>query len=979
MTIVGRLKEGDMIVKEELDERLPAITDGLVAHFPFDETEKGIRVKNILDSSNWFPGQPVNEGDFTGYSSNNEKVLGTDPWGKPTVLWEGISVEGSTASSGIYSKRVPVDPTKMYRMSWWERRVTNSTATYARYYSGLNAYGSTNGVASRSTGTVSTNPYFHLAHNLPVYPKLGGDEWTLVVAHVWPHDSGTGSSHSDSGIYTIREGKIGELYYSDFVWLRETTTAMSRTLSLYTPNAGGVIHHSCYPRIDVCDGSEPTIQDLLMGEGNVYNATTKNNLSTYYGVLGIGESTTNLAVNTISNYAAYHDLEQIGTYLRFTMKGNNRFIVFQIPDIGTVKGKTYSYSGIAKKNGRPMGFYGNRINTNNAVADNSIFYSNPETGEFRMTETMNNTTNWIVHTPTRSNDGDVITIENFQIEEKEYTSPYVNGTSANARLDIPFNLRPPYAVNFWHKGLKPLSKISSQVESPMLLQFNNYASSPSVSIWNYNKGLRIFGRGNQATGWTMNQSNKTFTSSEWDNEWHMYTWVAENTTRFKLYFDGKLVGTQTSSEIITELTYLSMGNAYQPNALYKELSMYDKALSTEEILKLYQPSMHIKKNGVMKSAIQEGILPGDNDAYWLTLGDSTISEDRRLVPVRENDIAFEYNSMWAGNATANIYDLTKSSSNWPSGNSNMHTLTTITSPHSFKVKGISTVPGAYSYVYPNYVTTNTVHSFQAVIKNNNANPLRYIVQMRDGSNGTGLTSTSTDTLAPGDVVKVKLPGTAAVSSGRITACISIYSDSKDGTVDAEVFDIQLEEGSFCSPFTSTSRKQSRLTYPPVMSGSVFSVSMWVYQLANDNSYNMTFDAYPDHLYIAMRSNDRLHFSFRNNGVQASLYSTVGSTNLHKWHHIGAIKKADTIEMYLDGELVNTHKATGTGYSMTCSETDIGSYGTNYPFNGYIRDVIIDVGNKYLTGAKMKEIYQTEMRSFKNNKTAVTGQIIEGGL
>lgn len=977
MSVVGRLKQGDMIVGNEIDERLPSITDGLVAHFPFDDTEKGIRYKNILDYSTWGDSKTGNVPGFTVYSSNNERVMGTDPWGKPTIVWQGISSDTSTASTGVYTERFQVDPTKMYRMSWWEKRVTNGSATSARYYAGLNAYGSVNGVRSRTTGTNSTNPYFHLAHNLPVYPKLAVGEWTLVVAHVWPHDSGTGASHKDTGIYTIDEGKIGPVYYSDFVWNRETTQAMSRTLSLYVPNAGGVIHQSCYPRVDVCDGSEPTIQDLLMGEGNVYNTNPTETSRSQLGI-GIGAATTNLLRNGISPYASYHDFEQLGHRYKFTMKGANRFIVFSINDAGRTQGMTFSASGIMKQNGRPIGLAGDRMNTYNSVSDNKVYYSDPKTGEFKITETMGGTSSWMFHMPTRSVDGDIITIDEFQIELGGYSTPYVEDSRSDGRLDIPFSLKPPYTINFWHKGLKLLSTVTSQTESPMLLQFNNYASSPSISIWNFNKNLRIYGRGNTAAAWTTNTAHKLYTASEWDNEWHMYTFVAENTTRFRIYVDGKLAGTQTSSESITNLTYLSMGNAYQPNAIYKEMSLYDKQLTDAEISKLYQPSMNIQKDGTMNTEIQEGIPVGDNSPHWLSLGDSTISEDERMTPIVDNNAVFEDGAFWAGNATKNIYDLNVSGNNWPSANSNMAKLTTITSPHSFEVKGTSDVPGAYSYVYPNYTANNVIHSFQATITNNNSRPVQCSVQMRDGSNGSSLTTTSTFSVEEGETRKVKLDGTKAVSSGRITACVSIYSDSVDGTVDATVHNIQLEEGAFCSPYTESSRGQTRLAYPPVISGKPFSLSMWVKQIAVDNVYNMPFDAYASQLYIGMRDNMRLHFSFTNNGSQASLYSPIGSTTLNKWHHIGAIKTTSKLEMYLDGKLVNTYTATGTGFTMTCSDIHIGSYNTDYPFNGYIRDVIIDMDNKYLNKEKMKEIYKTQMRSFKNNETTVSGQIIEGG-
>ena len=219
----------------------------------------------IMDYTIWEDGQTGTIGSFGQYSSNNQRVRGLDPWGNETILWQGISLEGSTAGTGIYHSAVPIDNTKTYRMSWWEKRVTNATATYARYYAGLNGYGSVAGVGNLTNETPNTNPYFwNTSHT-----GLTEGEWFLVVGHVHPYTY-TGATHSDSGRYNF-QGKIGNIA-TDYRWLPETTTARSRTLMIYTPNAGGVIHQTAYPRMDICDGTEPSLQDLLNGfDSNHYD------------------------------------------------------------------------------------------------------------------------------------------------------------------------------------------------------------------------------------------------------------------------------------------------------------------------------------------------------------------------------------------------------------------------------------------------------------------------------------------------------------------------------------------------------------------------------------------------------------------------------------------------------------------------------------------------------------------------------------
>jgi hypothetical protein len=240
--------------------------DGLILTMDARNFKSYRRDYNIMSDADWVVGGSTSLGDMYSYSNQNRIIMATNPWGDEVEVWEAYSVQDSLNGGGIYGRTVNVDNTKMYRMSWWEKRVTNSTATEGRWYAGLNAYGSVDGVLSRvSGGSPDTNPYFWYSQ-LPTTNSLPEGQWCLVVAHVWSDGSGVGSNHEDSGIYSLTD-RIGNII-TDYVMIPETTTMRSRTLSLYRPNADGVIHHSVYPRFDLCDGTEPTIDELL-------NAKTK--------------------------------------------------------------------------------------------------------------------------------------------------------------------------------------------------------------------------------------------------------------------------------------------------------------------------------------------------------------------------------------------------------------------------------------------------------------------------------------------------------------------------------------------------------------------------------------------------------------------------------------------------------------------------------------------------------------------------------
>lgn len=253
------------------------VKDSLVMYLDASNNNSLKFKDRIYNYDIWADGQTGGIGMFGQYSERNRRIVGIDPWGNDIVVWESFSVDGSINGGGIYMSSIYIDNTKMYRMSFWEKRITNSTATYCRYYFGLNGYGTVDGVLSRNTGTNTINPYFYNTSNLPTSAQLPVNEWVLFVGHVWPVGSGTGNQHIDSGRYTLSE-KLGNIN-TDYVLRTETDRIRSRTLSVYNPNSGGVLHHSAYPRLDIIDGTEPSIDDLLNNRPDtIFDLSNNNNI-----------------------------------------------------------------------------------------------------------------------------------------------------------------------------------------------------------------------------------------------------------------------------------------------------------------------------------------------------------------------------------------------------------------------------------------------------------------------------------------------------------------------------------------------------------------------------------------------------------------------------------------------------------------------------------------------------------------------------
>jgi len=299
------------------------VTDGLVLcldpanykslEHPIRDYEYGV----------WADGQTGRVGIFEGYSSRNRRVVGIDPFGNDAIVWESYSVSGSTAGGGIYITDQPIDHTKTYRVSIWEKRITNEDATFGRYYLGCNGYGTVNGVRSLNAGSISTNPYFWNSgngfNNVP-------SEWTLMVGHILPSDTPTSgnSIHPDSGRW-LQDGTFVGSITTDWVLLPETTTFRLRTLAIYLPDATTeMIHHSIYPRIDLIDGTEPTLNDLITNNVERLKDISSNNNDAFRvnGPIYNSDNGGSIIFNGVNDYITIPNLlasESIGVTTQLTI------------------------------------------------------------------------------------------------------------------------------------------------------------------------------------------------------------------------------------------------------------------------------------------------------------------------------------------------------------------------------------------------------------------------------------------------------------------------------------------------------------------------------------------------------------------------------------------------------------------------------------------------------------------------------------
>ncbi len=217
-------------------------------------------VLNACDYTTWTLGQ----GSVGGFSKNgtdteNWRIMGEDPWGKTTIVWEARPDDAGNASGG-WNYYLPIDNTKLYRFSVWVNRTV--LGANGRFYFGTTGYGAVYGVTRLSDETIQTNPYFYTSSSPPSSTQLPEGEWVLVVGHVFPHTHTENLNHPDSGRYTL-SGRLGNIA-NDYKWLPGTTGSRHRTYLYYATDISAR-QQWVYPRVDVIDGTEPSINELLNG------------------------------------------------------------------------------------------------------------------------------------------------------------------------------------------------------------------------------------------------------------------------------------------------------------------------------------------------------------------------------------------------------------------------------------------------------------------------------------------------------------------------------------------------------------------------------------------------------------------------------------------------------------------------------------------------------------------------------------------
>ena len=214
-----------------------------------------------LDYTTWKDGQTGSVGVFSanGDVTENYRVIDRDPWNRQTVVWKAIPDAVSGADGGWNSGTFAINNNKTYRFTTWiNRKVQGASGTF---YLGTHGYGSVNNISNLAGTATYNNPYFITGGAT----ALPADTWILLVAFVHPYNY-SGSNHEDSGWYYVNGTKYSSSM-TDFKWLPQSTSSNHRSYLYYCTDTSAV-QQWIYPRVDVIDGTEPSVAELTEGYGS---------------------------------------------------------------------------------------------------------------------------------------------------------------------------------------------------------------------------------------------------------------------------------------------------------------------------------------------------------------------------------------------------------------------------------------------------------------------------------------------------------------------------------------------------------------------------------------------------------------------------------------------------------------------------------------------------------------------------------------
>jgi hypothetical protein len=657
MPTIGRLKFGDLILDGKINERIPHITEGLVAHFPFDNTVIGEdynRKRNLLDITEWELGTSGDQGNFKTYAGNTNSIIKyPNPWNIKDSVWGGLANTGASDWQCGWNDAqiIPIDHTKLYRFTTWVKRDDMSTGSGKIIFTCK-----TNMVSNFGSSSQNALPYFMELDKAVMNPFNG--EWLLLVGHVFPSNHPGFTKHPDSGVYDISGNKVYNIG-NDYRWL-PTTTVGGHGCFLHGSTDVNEKQYWYHPRMEIIDGYGNSIQELISDIEDKINPSVNSNTSIKTTGLSVCAATTNLASSV--EYGIYSNVSAPVDYYAIPNPEDRISKKYMVtgsisPASGqkilpAVAGNTYNVSIIMKITGNGsilLNISKSYPETGNSISVtiDSSYSMDLGYGWYKkiVTYTINSNTTSSCILQFGISDGvinDEFYVHDLQWEQKSYATSYVDGTSSDGAFTIPKTMFPATGTilfEFMPRTFSPNDPIiSSGIDAGFDLLMQSSATIPD-SYW-----------GIVADDMSAGVSGDWFPNLY---VWYRIAIVYINSDHAILYINGEQVAFISIgnwyARFLTGGTGLCLGSGIRSTTSieFRNLSIYNKALSPTELSNYYSPSsLKMQRDGSINMPLIEGPIGIPNDAFYWPLGANTLDKNYKFDASSNDNLVYKDGYVW---------------------------------------------------------------------------------------------------------------------------------------------------------------------------------------------------------------------------------------------------------------------------------------------------------------------------------------------
>lgn len=250
---------------------LSATVGGHTSSIQTIQTVQATQSYNIL-TPNPFTQWTLGTGAFpTGWTKNgavsteNQVVDGVGPFGTIERLLYCAGDGSNNADGGWNSTGFIVDNTKTYRFIVFIKRnalgMGNGNVYLGCYVT--DAAGGTSGPMTSGSGLTDTNPYFISMSAVTIAAAgIAADEWFMCVGYL--HALGTPLTATIlSGVYKVSTGQRILTGNADYIFRDALQVKIVHRSYAYYSTVAGTVQTFARPRLDICDGTEQSIQSIL--------------------------------------------------------------------------------------------------------------------------------------------------------------------------------------------------------------------------------------------------------------------------------------------------------------------------------------------------------------------------------------------------------------------------------------------------------------------------------------------------------------------------------------------------------------------------------------------------------------------------------------------------------------------------------------------------------------------------------------------